>query len=197
MLKNADYIYNNIIIADEENTTKKYCKKAQVGVDLTARKIYKFKPHSHGIVFKDRTVVADYEELNTFKLEKLVVEDFPSNDSDNKEYYEVWGLEKGDYIVELNEGCSFGSQDTGYIIMRSSLNRSGVTVNSAVWDPGYTSKDNAGKIHSMSIRLTVQNEDGFCLEKNARIAQLLVFENEPTTNYNGQFQGGSLVSHLK
>lgn len=32
MLKNAQYIYDNIIIADEVNTTKKYCAKAQVGV---------------------------------------------------------------------------------------------------------------------------------------------------------------------
>ena len=41
MLRNADYIYNNVIIADELNTTKKYCKKAQVGVDLSLRSVNK------------------------------------------------------------------------------------------------------------------------------------------------------------
>lgn len=191
MLKNADYIYNNIIIADEENTTKKYCKKAQVGVDLTVRKIYSFA--SRGVVLKSKTIVADYEEYKPIKW----MNNSKSNNSLTIAEYNGWHLAPGDYIVELNEGCVFGPQDTGYIIMRSSLNRSGVTINSAVWDPGYTSKDNAGKIHSMSVRMTVQNPHGFSLEKDARIAQLIVFENEPTSEYKGQFQGGSLKSHIK
>lgn len=39
MLKNAEYIYENVIISDENNTTKQYCKKAQVGVDLSVKNI--------------------------------------------------------------------------------------------------------------------------------------------------------------
>lgn len=104
-------------------------------------------------------------------------------------------LSKDTYILELNEGCRFGPNDTGLIILRSSLNRCGVSIYSAVWDPGYTSVD-GDVVNTMSIRLTVDNAAGFFLEENARVAQLIVFENEDTSTYAGQWQGGQKVSKL-
>ena len=84
-----------------------------------------------------------------------------------------------------------GERDTGYIIMRSSLNRCGITIHSAVWDPGFSSGEN-----KITIRMTVENPHGFFLEKDARVAQLLIFENEPTELYDGQFQNGRITSKL-
>ena len=181
MLKNAEYIYENVVIADEVDTTKKYCKKAQVGVDLSIREVSKII--SHGCIYTDKSYVSKYKNIPT--------ENIVGSDKD----YEGWFLPKGTYIVLLNEGCNFGPTDTGLIILRSSLNRCGVSVQSAVWDPGYNSF-NGDSILPMSVRLTVDTEQGIFIEKNARIAQLLVFQNDDTTLYDGQFQGGNLQSKL-
>lgn len=172
MLRNANYIYNNCIIADEINTTKKYCKRAQVGVDLTVKNIFELK--NRGEVNCKETITPKYESLMTIE-----------HNSEYKYY-----LKKGTYIVELNEGIKLNKNDTGLIIMRSSLNRCGVTIHSAVWDPGYSTIDKEGNIKTMSIRMTVENENGFIVEKNARICQILIFENEDTNLYEGQWQGG-------
>lgn len=180
MLRNAEYIYKNIIIADEENTTKNYCKKAQVGVDLSARNIYRLD--TVGCVFKERSIAS---QLSEYELGEYSIA--------SGDIRKGWMLQPGTYIIDLNEGCSFGTNDTGYIIMRSSLNRSGATIHSAVWDPGYTSRNN-DKVLLMSVRITVENPLGIFIEKDARVAQLIVFKNEDTNLYDGQWQGGLKVS---
>lgn len=177
MLKNAQYIYDNIIIADEINTTKKYCKKAQVGVDLTIKRV--FDVNTKGVVEINKTTIPEYVEHPSIATPSYI---------NNEEKY-MFYLEKGTYIVELNEGIKLGKNNTALIIMRSSLNRCGVTIQSAVWDPGYTTASN-DKIGTMSVRLTVDTDKGFIVEKNARICQILVFENEDSDLYNGQWQGG-------
>lgn len=186
MLKNAQYIYNNIIIADEVNTTKKYCKPAQVGVDLSIKKPMKIV--SMGAVLKDKTYAPDYEDINKVKVT------IPGKNGESIETDWGWRLKRGTYILVLNEGCKFGPNDTGYIILRSSLNRGGCSVVSAVWDPGYVSQ-NGDIISPMTIRLTVDTDEIF-IEENARVAQLLVFENEDTVMYSGQWQGGLTKSNL-
>ena len=186
MLKNAQYIYDNIIIADEVNTTKKYCKPAQVGVDLSIKKPMKIV--SMGAVLKDKTYAPDYEDISKVKVT------IPGKNGESIETDWGWRLKKGTYILVLNEGCKFGPNDTGYIILRSSLNRSGTSVQSAVWDPGYVSQ-NGDIISPMTIRLIVDTDEIF-IEENARVAQLLVFENEDTVMYSGQWQGGLTKSNL-
>lgn len=182
MLRNSEYIYNNIIIADEINTTKKYCKKAQEGVDLSLKEVREIT--SPGYVLKDKTF--------TSKTSPIMKREFIAP---NGETYKGYYLPKGTYIIELNEGCKFGPNDTGYIILRSSFNRSGTSIQSALWDSGYTSQ-NESKINTMSIRMTVDTDKGIFIEENSRVAQLIVFENEDTEGYNGQFQGGQKVSKL-
>lgn len=182
MLKNADYIYNNIIIADEVNTTKKYCKKAQVGVDLSIKDVETFT--GPGYTLQDKTYAAP-----SIPLEKITFTD-PVGKS-----HKGWHIETGSYIIKLNEGCDFKENTTGLIFLRSSLNRSGVDIVSAVWDPGYTSIS-GGEVYPMSIRITVHNAEGFYLEENARVCQLIVPENEKTDLYDGQWQGGVTVSKL-
>lgn len=182
MLKNAKYIYDNVLVADEVNTTKKYCKPAQVGVDLTIKEVkYVISP---GYVLTDKTYASTTASM---KKEAFI-------DPDGTEHV-GYNIHSGTYIIELNEGCKFGPNDTGYIILRSSLNRSGCSIFSAVWDPGYTSVDGE-KVNTMSIRLTVDNPFGIFIEENARVAQLVVFENEKTDMYAGQWQGGQKVSKL-
>lgn len=172
MLHNANYIYDNVIVGNKD-----YCKKAQVGVDLTLKKIsYLQEP---GFIRKDKTIVGEYLELQSMDIN-------PTGDYE----CEGWFLPLGTYMIELNEGCKLGVNDTAYIIMRSSLNRNGVMIQSAVWDPGY-------ECENMNLRLTVDTEAGVYIEKNARVCQILVFENEDTELYDGQFQGGGTHSKLQ
>lgn len=183
MLRNADYIYNNIIIADETNTTKQFCKKAQVGVDFSVSRVYKIT--TPGIIRKNRSKVSQYEEIKPSKIDELSTE----------EDFIGWFLPKGTYFVEPNEGVQLGPNDTGYFIQRSSFNRSGVSVISSVFDPGYTTTSE-DKVETFTLRMNVDNENGVYFEKNTRVAQMLIFENEDTELYDGQFQNGRKISKL-
>lgn len=167
MIRNSDYILDNVIIGD-----KRFCRKAQCGVDLTVKDIYSIT--NYGSIYLDKTLVAPYKRMPLF-------------DKDNTT---GWMLKKGTYIVILNEGCQLSKNDTGYIVCRSSLNRNGCNVISGLWDPGYTTKngDNDG---NMNTRLVIDNKYGLFVEKNARICQFIIFENEnPSNLYCGQFQNG-------
>ena len=122
---------------------------------------------------------------------------YPYSDRIGRELeFDGWFLPKGSYIIEVNEGCHFNKNDTGKYIQRSSLNRSFVTIISSIWDPGFTTEDESG-IHNPTLRLNVDTEEGFYLEKDARVAQLLVITSEDTELYGGkdsQFQGGKRTS---
>ena len=178
MLKSANYIYENNIIADEVNTTKQYCKKAQVGVDCTLKEVYKIK--GFGRIYKDKSIIPDYKLVDKVNIDC------------NKK---GWILDSGTYIIKLNEGVQFGPNDTGLFYQRSSFNRSGVEVVSSIWDPGFTTQSE-NSIEAPTLRLNV-HVNKIIIEENARIAQLLVFENEDTTQYDGQFQGGRIKSKLE
>lgn len=189
MLRNAQYIEDNNIIYDNKNTFKKG-RKAQNGFDVSVKAIYKgLYP---GLVTKDKTYVAKYIEIPLDHIE------YPYSDFIGKKIeFDGWFLAKGSYIVELNEGCQFGPNDVGYYIMRSSLNRNFVTIHSALWDSGFTTQD-GDVIHGPTLRLTVETDEGFYLEKDSRIAQLIIATGEDTELYgatgNSQFQGGRKTS---
>lgn len=181
MLKSAKYIFDNIIISDEVNSTKNYAKQAQVGVDMSVRNIYKVD--SPGFVATDKTYVPRYVKMESRYLNY------------NGHEFTGWFLHPGTYICELNEGTQFGPNDTGYIIQRSSLNRSGVTLLACVFDPGFTTREN-DTVNTVSVRIIVENQNGFYLEQNARVGQMIVFENESCELYNGQYNGGRTTSKL-
>lgn len=179
MLKTANYIVENNLIADDKNTTLKYIKKT-TGVDLSVKNFYLLL--NPGIILNNKTIVGDYSLLQKKEIELY-----------NKYKFNGWYLPKGTYICELNEGIKFGPEDVGYIILRSSLNRNGVSLQSAVWDPSFTTENKEGSIESMSVRLTVDADKGVYIEENSRVGQLLVFETEGgAEQYNGQFQNKGL-----
>ena len=66
---------------------------------------------------------------------------------------------------------------------RSSLLRSGITMETAVWDPGYHGRSEA--------MLVVNNMHGAFLKKNAKIAQLIFIrlEEEAKELYDGVYKG--------
>ena len=181
MLKNAQYIYDNIIIADEVQTTKKYCKKAQVGVDLTLKNVYAIT--TPGVILTDKSVVSEYAKIEAHPVD---MGDWSVHG---------WRLPRGTYLLELNEGVSIPGDVACYIIQRSSLNRSGCTVVSSLWDNGYTSADENG-VNTITIRLNVDTDKDVIIEQNARVVQIIAMSTDEAELYNGQFQGGLLKSNL-
>ncbi len=91
-------------------------------------------------------------------------------------------LMPGAYIVTFNEIVHLPKNVMAIAAPRSSLLRCGVTVNTAVWDAGYS-----GRSQSLMV---VYNPQGFRLQRNARIVQLVFFQlTEETEGYHGAYQG--------
>ena len=95
-------------------------------------------------------------------------------------------LESGPYLVTFNEVVNLPGDVMALGRPRSSLLRSGVSLHTAVWDAGYRGR-------SQSL-LTVQHADGFRLQRDARLAQLVFFRlsTPPAEGYQGRYQGEGL-----
>ncbi len=90
-------------------------------------------------------------------------------------------LMPGAYVITFNEIVHLPENITALATPRSSLLRCGVTVNTAVWDAGYS-----GRSRSLMV---VYNPRGFRLQKNARIAQLIFLHlDRKTEGYQGIYQ---------
>ena len=95
-------------------------------------------------------------------------------------------LAPGPYLVTFNEIVSLPDCIMALGRPRSTLNRCGVSIHSAVWDAGYS-----GRSQSM---LTVYNTHGFTLCKNARVMQLVFFYTTRSVQqgYCGKFQSENI-----
>jgi len=94
-------------------------------------------------------------------------------------------LMPGAYIITYNEIVHLPKNIMALATPRSSLLRCGVTVNTAVWDAGYS-----GRSQSLMV---VYNPQGFRLQRNARIVQLVFFQlTEETEGYHGAYQGENI-----
>jgi len=92
-------------------------------------------------------------------------------------------LAQGAYHVVYNEVVNLPRDVMALAYPRSSLLRCGVTLYTAVWDPGYS-----GRAESL---LVVHNLHGFRLGKGARVAQLVftALGSDVESVYNGRFRG--------
>jgi dUTP pyrophosphatase len=92
-------------------------------------------------------------------------------------------LEAGPYHILYNEIVSLPDSLMALGRPRSSLGRSGVTIHTAVWDAGYSGR-------STSL-LSVLNPEGFRVQRDARVMQLVFFGMAAATaaGYAGQYQG--------
>ena len=95
-------------------------------------------------------------------------------------------LSPGPYLVSFNEVVNLPNDLMALGRPRSSLLRSGVSLHTAVWDAGYRGR-------SQSL-LTVHHPDGFRLQRDARLAQLVFFRlaTPPGQGYQGRYQGEGL-----
>ncbi|MBI5046456.1 deoxyuridine 5'-triphosphate nucleotidohydrolase [Candidatus Micrarchaeota archaeon] len=92
-------------------------------------------------------------------------------------------LAPGAYKVVFNEYVRIPKTVAGLCLPRSSLLRCGVTLECAVWDPGYEGRSEA--------LLVVRNEHGVDLKRNAKIGQMIFIKlsEETTTEYSGIYKG--------
>lgn len=132
------------------------------GIDLTLREISRFAgAGTIGVRAEDR-VLPNLEAL--------------SFDEDG------WiRLAPGAYHILYNEVVDIPPSLMALGRPRSSLGRSGVTIHTAVWDAGYRGR-------STSL-LAVLNPDGFRVQRNARVMQLVFFglAATTTTGYAGRY----------
>ena len=92
----------------------------------------------------------------------------------------------GPYLITFNEIVNIPRSLMALCRPRSSLLRAGVAVHTAVWDAGYSGRSQA--------LLTVHHPDGFRLQRDARIAQLVFFTltAPDAAGYAGRYQQENL-----
>ena len=162
MLLTANQILEQRIVIPSQ-----YSKPAHVGIDLSLNSVFQW--HGGSIVYIDRTEIDPdiFVEVNTVKVEGR----------------ECWMLDPGTYAITFNEGCKIPANAAAFIIHRSSLYRTGTSIVSPVWDPGFETSQ-MGTVMVVNVRLVV--------EKNARVAQMIVHTTDGEAElYSGQWQGGT------
>jgi dUTP pyrophosphatase len=91
----------------------------------------------------------------------------------------------GAYIITVNEIVHLPKNIMALARPRSSLLRCGVTIDTAVWDAGYS-----GRSQSLMV---VYNPQGFRLQRNARIMQIIFLQlTDATEGYDGAYQGENI-----
>ena len=95
-------------------------------------------------------------------------------------------LEPGPYLIAFNETVNLPLDLMALVRPRSSLLRSAASVHTAVWDAGYHGRSQA--------LLVVHHPEGYLLQRNARVAQMVFF---PLTapaewGYSGRYQHENL-----
>lgn len=92
-------------------------------------------------------------------------------------------LKPGAYKVVFNEYVRIPRDVAGLCLPRSSLLRCGVTLECAVWDPGYEGRSEA--------LLVVRNEHGVTFKKNAKIGQMVFLRlaEGAKSLYEGKYKG--------
>ena len=136
------------------------------GIDLTLREIALLQSSGRIAVSNSQRVVSD--------LAPLVFDGLGFID-----------LVPGAYIITYNEIVHLPGDVMALARPRSSLLRCGVTVDTAVWDAGYS-----GRSQSLMV---VYNPQGFRVERNARIVQLVFLRLiQETEGYRGAYQGENI-----
>jgi dUTP pyrophosphatase len=138
------------------------------GIDLTVREVSSFSSRGNLTEANDGRVLS--------KAAPLIFDNHGGVD-----------LMPGAYLVTFNEIVNLPNDVMALARPRSSLNRCGVSIHSAVWDAGYSGR-------SQSL-LVVYNRHGFRLHKNARVLQLVFFhlDRSVTRGYSGRFQGENIL----
>ena len=135
------------------------------------------QPNGFDLTLRDISLLESAGKIATSNEQRLVSDSAPLV-FDSSDFID---LIPGTYIITYNEIVHLPNNVMALARPRSSLLRCGVTVGTAVWDAGYSGR-------SQSL-LVVYNPQGFSLQRNARITQLVFFHlTEETEGYQGIYQ---------
>jgi dUTP pyrophosphatase len=108
------------------------------------------------------------------------------DDKTGEKIGEAYWLSQGAYLVIFNETVKVPEYCAGIARPRSTLLRCGMTMETALFDPGYVGKP--------QCMLVMYNPCGGWVYKNARVMQLtfIRLDEEPDKLYNGKYQGENI-----
>lgn len=139
------------------------------------------QPNGIDITLRTISRITSPGQIAVSNADRIVSELSPLDFTDNG----FISLEPGIYSITYNEVVHLPENVMALARPRSSLLRCGVTVGTAVWDAGYS-----GRSESL---LTVQNPQGFRVQKNARVVQLVFFMlTSKTEGYSGIYQNENI-----
>ncbi len=154
LLKNSPPLISDTISLDEQLQPN--------GIDLTVREINTFSSRGNLTESNEGRVIS--------RIMPLVFDSHNGID-----------LLPGAYLITFNEIVNLPDNITALVRPRSSLNRCGVSIHSAVWDAGYSGRSQALMI--------VYNTHGFRLHRNSRVAQMIfIYTTRSTERYSGKYQ---------
>jgi dUTP pyrophosphatase len=145
----------------------------QNGIELTLREVFEFRKEETG------ALAFDNSKRRVVEGRKL--------DFDNLGWIT---LRKGAYRIVFNEIVNIPRNIFALARPRSSLLRNGLSVETALWDSGYS-----GRSESLLI---VHNSAGCLLEKNTRLIQLVFFRQSKLVEaeYTGRYANENKTHQL-
>lgn len=130
-------------------------------IDLKVDKVFRLEPKE----FK----ISEEEKKHRGSVEIL---------PDEQGYY---NLVQGTYEIIMEGIISIGSDEAGFVITRSTLNRNGLFITSGLYDSGYEGVM-AGALHVGGGPAKIK--------KGTRVGQFLLFKAESLSSYDGDYGTG-------
>ncbi|QIG64917.1 hypothetical protein SJC03_243 [Bacteroides phage SJC03] len=160
MILNADNVLDFI-----PKGLQLYGKKAQVGIDLAVTDITKIVG---GAIFQGgKKDIKRYAKVPSFYSPDGV---------------KTWKINKGVYSLSFEQDIKLDNKHCAFIIGRSTTNRLGLLIRSAVFDPGF-------ECSSIGATMYVFEDCEVEIQELSCLAQLVIFECQESEVYNGDFQG--------
>jgi dUTP pyrophosphatase len=128
----------------------------------------------------DLTVSAVFEQVSPGRIGRAgkTVGDRRERDPEGG----VYRLDPGGYVVRYGERIRIPAGHVGFLYPRSSLLRNSCMLDTAVWDAGYEGRGEG----LLEVHHAIE------LEREARVAQLVLAEAAHEERYNGSYQGENL-----
>jgi len=138
------------------------------GFDLTVEKVFEFDC-AGALDFSNKERIVPQGKEIVPKKEKP------------EDKFSWWHLKKGAYKIRTNETVKLPNDLIAIAFSRTSLLRIGAFTQHGVWDAGFQGKS--------EFILVVENPNGIKIKENARVAQLVFFKiNETTQGYQGVYR---------
>ena len=144
------------------------------------------QPNGFDITLRDVAMLQNYGQIGVDNAQRRLPDLAPLI-FDNQGFLE---LIPGSYIITYNEIVHIPTSLMALARPRSSLLRCGVSIGTAVWDAGYSGR-------SQSLML-VYNPQGFRVQQNARVAQLVFMTlSGETEGYSGKYQNENIGKNIQ